>query len=217
MLYQNVVKPTLDFIIAFAAFIIAAPIIIVTTILLYINNDGKPFFLQARPGKKGKIFKIIKFKTMNDAKDAQGNLLPDDVRLHKVGRIVRKLSIDEILQLINVLKGDMSIVGPRPLLVEYLPLYNEEQRKRHDVKPGITGWAQVNGRNAISWEQKFQFDVFYVKNISLILDIKIVLLTIKKVLGMADINADANITMEKFRGSNNTPPQYLHNQIISEA
>jgi lipopolysaccharide/colanic/teichoic acid biosynthesis glycosyltransferase len=170
-------------------------------VFLAIANDGKPFFIQRRPGKNGKIFSIVKFKTMNDRKDADGNLLSDAERLTKVGSFVRKTSLDEIPQLINVVKGDMSLIGPRPLLVQYLPLYNDFQKNRHNVRPGITGWAQVNGRNAISWEKKFEYDVWYVNNISLILDIKIVLLTIKKVFISEGINADNVATTEPFTGN----------------
>ena len=164
-------------------------------------NNGKPFFFQRRPGETGKIFKIIKFKTMNGSTDALGNLLPDSQRLTKVGSLVRKSSLDEIPQLLNVLKGDMSLVGPRPLLIEYLPLYNDNQKRRHEVKPGITGWAQVNGRNAISWEEKFKLDVWYVDNQSFWLDMKILWLTIRKVLVREGINQDGQATMEPFKGS----------------
>ncbi len=171
--------------------------------MLAIANNGAVFFLQPRPGKNEKIFKIIKFKTMNDKKDRNGQLLPDADRLTYLGRFVRATSIDEIPQLINILKGDMSFVGPRPLLVSYLPLYNERQRKRHLVKPGITGWAQINGRNAISWEQKFEYDVWYVDRISPSLDIKILLLTLLKVIRKEGVNQKENITMEAFKGSDN--------------
>jgi len=172
-----------------------------TTIALAIANNGKPFFFQKRPGKNERIFSIIKFKTMNDKKDAQGNLLSDAERLTGVGKFVRKTSLDEIPQLINVLKGDMSLIGPRPLLPEYLPLYNQEQKRRHQVKPGITGWAQVNGRNAISWEDKFRLDVEYVNQQSLILDIKILFLTIKKVFFSEGINQEGQATATKFEGN----------------
>ena len=159
-MYKSFFKPLIDFLAAGAALLIFSPIILVITIWLYFANDGKPFFFQARPGKDGKIFKIVKFKTMNDKKDASGNLLPDSERLTPVGNFVRKTSLDELPQLFNVLTGDMSLVGPRPLLPSYLPLYNDFQRRRNDAKPGITGWAQVNGRNAISWEKKFEYDVW---------------------------------------------------------
>lgn len=197
-MYQNIIKPTFDFFAALLGLAITSPILLTVTVLLFIKNNGKPFFFQPRPGYKGKIFNIIKFKTMDDRRDKNGELLPDNIRLHRVGRIVRKLSFDELMQLVNVLKGDMSLIGPRPLLAEYLPLYNQEQARRHDVKPGITGWAQVNGRNTISWEEKFKYDVYYVDNQSFILDIKIFFLTTKKVFGMSDINAGEEVTMEKF-------------------
>ena len=176
------------------------PVFIVITAWLYFTNNGKPFFFQRRPGKGERIFTIIKFKTMNDKRDAAGELLPDAKRLTAVGRFVRKTSLDEIPQLLNVLKGDMSFVGPRPLLPEYLPLYNETQRRRHDVKPGITGWAQVNGRNAISWIQKFEYDVWYVENQSFLLDLKILFLTIKKVLVSEGIVSEGQATIEAFKG-----------------
>jgi lipopolysaccharide/colanic/teichoic acid biosynthesis glycosyltransferase len=200
MFYRNIIKPTFDFLAALLGLAITSPILLIITVLLFIKNSGKPFFFQARPGYKGKIFNIIKFKTMDDRRDKNGELLPDNIRLHRVGRIVRKLSFDELMQLVNVLKGDMSLIGPRPLLAEYLPLYNQEQARRHDVKPGITGWAQVNGRNTISWEQKFEYDVYYVDNQSFIIDLKIFFLTAKKVFGMSDINAGEEVTMEKFTG-----------------
>lgn len=191
----------IDFIAAFAAFIVLSPLFIIVTLLLFFANQGKPFFVQARPGKRGKVFRILKFKTMNDRKDEQGNLLPDSERLTLIGSIVRKTSLDEIPQLLNVLIGDMSLIGPRPLLVEYLPLYNEMQRRRHEAKPGITGWAQVNGRNAISWEQKFDYDVYYVDNISFLLDVKIILLTLVNVFRGKGISQQGSVTMEKFKGS----------------
>ena len=200
-MYRQFFKPLFDRLVAIIVLVATLPILLIVILLLYFYNQGKPFFLQPRPGLHGKVFKIIKFKTMNDKKDTQGNLLPDSVRLTPVGKFVRKTSLDELPQLINVLKGDMSLVGPRPLLVEYLPLYNNQQRKRHDVKPGITGWAQVNGRNAISWQQKFDYDVWYVENLSLSLDIKICWLTIKKVFKSEGISAANNATMEKFTGN----------------
>jgi undecaprenyl phosphate N,N'-diacetylbacillosamine 1-phosphate transferase len=199
-MYRKLVKPSLDFISSFIGLVLIFPVFILITILLFIANDGKPFFFQLRPGINGKIFKIIKFKTMNDRKDADGALLPDAQRLTKVGNFVRKTSLDEIPQLINVLKGDMSLVGPRPLLTNYLHLYNEFQNRRHEVKPGITGWAQVNGRNAISWDQKFTYDVWYVDNISFTLDIKILLKTIMKVIKSDGINAADAATIEPFNG-----------------
>jgi undecaprenyl phosphate N,N'-diacetylbacillosamine 1-phosphate transferase len=200
-LYTNVVKPFLDKVVALIVLAIAAPLLLITWIMLVVVNGGSGWFIQPRPGKNGKIFHIIKFKTMSDARDAAGDLLPDDVRLTWVGKVVRKLSIDELPQLINVLKGDMSIVGPRPLLVEYLPLYDSRQRRRHEVKPGITGWAQVNGRNAISWEQKFEYDVWYVDHCSFFIDTKILFLTIVKVFKTDGISSATSATMEKFRGS----------------
>ena len=175
------------------------PILFGVTVLLFIANDGKPFFFQLRPGKNERIFKIIKFKTMNDEKDSDGNLLPDAYRLSKIGQLVRKTSLDELPQLINVLKGDMSLIGPRPLLPEYLPLYSEQQRRRHEVKPGITGWAQVNGRNAISWQQKFEYDVWYVDHFTFLLDLKIIYLTIKKVFKREGITSENSVSAESFK------------------
>ena len=177
------------------------PVIFGVTVFLFVANQGKPFFFQLRPGKNERIFKIIKFKTMNDKKDVDGNLLPDAQRLTKIGEFVRKTSLDELPQLFNVLKGDMSIIGPRPLLPEYLPLYNETQRKRHEVRPGITGWAQVNGRNAISWQQKFDYDVWYVDHFTFLLDLKIVYLTIKKVFKREGITAENSVSAEAFKGN----------------
>lgn len=200
-MYKNLIKPFLDIFISFLVFIIASPVFIFCTILLFFANDGKPFFVQSRPGKHGKIFKLIKFKTMNDKKDGNGNLLPDAERLTGIGRIVRKTSLDELPQLLNVINGDMSLIGPRPLLPEYLPLYNDEQKKRHDVKPGITGWAQVNGRNAISWDKKFAYDLWYVNHISFSLDMKILFMTFAKVFKAQGINAEGSATMEKFTGN----------------
>ncbi len=179
-----------------------SPIILLLIILLFIANKGNVFFIQERPGKNEKIFSLMKFKTMNDKKDINGNLLPDIERLTKIGAFVRKTSLDELPQLINVLKGDMSLIGPRPLLVEYLPLYNAEQKKRHNVKPGITGWAQVNGRNSLSWENKFNFDIWYINNVSFQLDIKIFLITILKIFKRDGITSETHATMEKFKGSN---------------
>ena len=199
-MYPSAIKPFFDFISALIGLILLSPIFIIVTLLLTFSNNGKPFFFQLRPGKNGIIFKIVKFKTMNDKKDKEGNLLPDAKRLTKIGSFVRKTSLDEIPQLLNVIKGDMSIVGPRPLLTHYLHLYNEFQNRRHDVKPGITGWAQVNGRNAISWDQKFDYDVWYVDNISFSLDIKILLKTIIKVLKSDGINAADAATIEPFDG-----------------
>lgn len=201
-MYKNIIKPTFDFLAAVVALLILSPVLIIVTILLYRANNGKPFFYQSRPGKNGGIFKIVKYKTMTDEVDNQGDLLPDSERLTKIGSFVRKTSIDEIPQLFNVLKGDMSIVGPRPLLPQYLKLYNEEQLKRHEVKPGITGWAQVNGRNAISWLKKFEYDVWYVKNQSFGLDLKILFKTIKKVVISEGITAENMATTEPFNGRN---------------
>ncbi len=200
-MYRNVLKPFLDFFLSLIGFVILSPVFLLVTLLLTFANKGKPFFFQERPGKNEKIFKVIKFKTMTDDKDAQNNLLPDAKRLTRIGAFVRKTSLDEIPQLLNVIKGDMSLIGPRPLLPEYLPLYTKEQRKRHHVKPGITGWAQVNGRNTISWQQKFQYDLWYVENISLGLDLKILLLTIKKVLLSEGISADGSATIGRFKGN----------------
>ncbi|SKC82939.1 sugar transferase [Ohtaekwangia koreensis] len=200
-MYVSILKPFFDRLTAFAVLIIASPILVLSVILLWFANKGNVWFLQERPGKDGKIFKVIKFKTMTDERDAQGNLLPDDRRLTAVGKFVRKTSLDELPQMINVLKGDMSIVGPRPLLVEYLPLYNQQQRRRHEVKPGITGWAQVNGRNTLNWPERFACDVWYVDRISFALDIKILFLTIVKVFKAEGVSSGTSVTMEKFRGN----------------
>lgn len=200
-MYKIIFKSTLDFLLALIGFLLLLPIFLIVMICLTLANQGKPFFFQVRPGKNAKLFKIIKFKTMNDRNDSNGNLLPDDVRLTKIGNFVRKTSLDEIPQLLNVLKGDMSLIGPRPLLPEYLPLYSAEQNKRHLVRPGITGWAQVNGRNAISWEQKFKLDFWYVENVSFLLDLKILWLTLKKVLVKEGISSATSATMEKFTGN----------------
>ncbi|MDR4893116.1 MULTISPECIES: sugar transferase [unclassified Chryseobacterium] len=199
-MYRVFVKRVFDFILALTGLLIISPVFIVFFIALAIANEGKPFFLQRRPGKNGKIFTIIKFKTMNDKTDSEGNLLSDAERLTAVGSFVRKTSIDEIPQLINVLIGDMALIGPRPLLVQYLPLYDDYQARRHEVRPGITGWAQINGRNAISWEEKFNLDVWYVDHVSLMLDLKIIFLTIKKVFIREGISADGHVTIEPFKG-----------------
>ena len=201
-MYKAYIKRIFDFTISLVGFIVISPIFIIFAILLFFANNGKPFFFQQRPGKNEKIFKVIKFKTMNDKRDKNGNLLPDKDRLTAIGRFVRKTSLDEIPQLINVIKGDMSLIGPRPLLVEYLSLYNAEQKRRHEVRPGITGWAQVNGRNTISWQQKFEFDIYYVDNLSFVFDLKILFLTVKKVFISEGINAGEGITMEAFTGNN---------------
>jgi len=200
-MYKSFFKPLFDFIFSLLGLMLLSPLFIIVTVGLYFANNGKPFFFQLRPWIHGKFFSIIKFKTMNDKKDLEGNLLSDGERLTKIGKFVRKTSIDEIPQLINVVKGDMSIIGPRPLLPEYMLLYNENQKRRHEIKPGITGWAQVNGRNAISWQQKFEFDVWYVDHISLWLDLKIVFLTVKKVIIREGINSQGQITTEAFKGN----------------
>lgn len=200
-MYRKFFKRVFDFVAALSGFVVLFPVFAVVTIFLYFCNDGKPFFFQTRPGKDQKLFRIVKFKTMNDRKDADGNLLSDAERLTTTGQFVRKTSLDEIPQLLNVIKGDMSLVGPRPLLPEYLPLYNSTQQRRHDVRPGITGWAQVNGRNAISWEEKFNYDVWYAENVSFPLDIKILFLTVKKVFVSEGISSDSSVTMEKFTGN----------------
>ena len=197
-MYQFIVKPVLDFLFSLIGFIVLLPIFILVTILLAFANNGKAFFLQSRPGLNSKIFKIIKFKTMNDKKDNNGNFLSDENRLTKIGKIVRKTSLDEIPQLLNVIMGEMSLVGPRPLLVSYLDFYSDIQATRHNVKPGITGWAQINGRNTINWNQKFELDVWYVNNISAAVDFKILLRTIAKLFATADITADGHATMPRF-------------------
>mgnify|MGYP003275609557 CR=1 FL=1 len=202
-MYRCFFKRILDFILAFFFLLFMSPIFLVTTICLHFANKGTgAFFFQERPGKGGKIFRIVKYKTMTDERDVEGHLLPDAQRLTKVGRFVRSISIDELPQLINVLKGDMALIGPRPLLPEYLPLYSKEQARRHEVRPGITGWAQVNGRNFISWTKKFELDVWYVAHCSFLLDFKIIFLTIKKVFVREGINSDNDATMEDFDGTN---------------
>jgi lipopolysaccharide/colanic/teichoic acid biosynthesis glycosyltransferase len=200
-LYSAIVKPFFDKLVALLVLTIILPLLLLAMILLAIANKGNIWFLQPRPGLHGKIFKVIKFKTMTDEKDSEGNLLPDDKRLTAVGNFIRNTSMDELPQLVNVLTGDMSIVGPRPLLVEYLLLYNQEQQRRHSVKPGITGWAQVNGRNAISWKEKFKYDVWYVDHQSFVLDLKILFLTIRKVFLAEGISSKTAATMERFRGN----------------
>lgn len=201
-MYKLFFKRFLDLILSIVGFIILFPIFIIIAFLLTIINKGSPFFFQKRPGKNEKVFSIIKFKTMTDAKDQNGNLLSDEKRLTTIGKTVRKLSLDEIPQLINVIKGDMSLIGPRPLLVQYLSLYNDEQKRRHHVRPGITGWAQVNGRNTITWSQKFIYDVWYVDNLSFLLDIKILYKTILKVVRTEDINTEGQATTIPFNGKN---------------
>lgn len=202
-MYKSFFKRLIDFTIVFMALLIIWPILLCITVWLHFANKGAgAFFTQDRPGKNGKIFKVIKFKTMTDERDADGNLLPDSERLTKVGKFVRSTSIDELPQLINVLKGDMSLIGPRPLLPQYLPLYSPEQARRHEVRPGITGWAQCHGRNAITWTEKFKLDVWYVDNISFMTDLKVIFITIKKVLFREDINSATSVTMEYFDGTN---------------
>ena len=202
-MYRKYLKRWFDFVIVLCALAVIWPVMLLVTLWLHFANKGAgAFFTQERPGKGGKIFKVIKFKTMTDERDADGNLLPDADRLTNVGRFVRSTSIDELPQLINVLKGDMALIGPRPLLVQYLPLYSKEQARRHDVRPGITGWAQVNGRNAISWTKKFELDVWYVDHCSLWLDVKIIFLTIKKVFVREGISQEGQATMEFFTGNN---------------
>lgn len=197
-MYRFFFKRLIDFLASFLILLIFSPLIIVLILFLVFANNGKPFFVQKRPGKNGEIFKIIKFKTMNDKKDSNGNLLSDAERLTRIGMFVRKTSLDEIPQLINVLKGDMSLIGPRPLLPEYLPLYNDFQKKRHDVKPGITGWAQVNGRNSVSWEKKFELDVWYVNHLSILVDLRIIFLTLKKVIISDGVSPEGFVTMPRF-------------------
>jgi lipopolysaccharide/colanic/teichoic acid biosynthesis glycosyltransferase len=202
-MYSFIIKPFFDFVIALLFFAILSPVFIIMMLLLVITQGTNPFFLQERPGKGEKIFRIVKFKTMNNKKDPEGNLLPDAQRLTRLGAFIRSTSLDEIPQLINVIKGDMSLVGPRPLLPEYLELYSAFQRQRHQVKPGITGYAQVNGRNVISWEKKFELDVYYVKNRSFVLDMMILLKTVKKVVTRDGVNKANTATMSRFTGTNN--------------
>ncbi|MDP3467507.1 MAG: sugar transferase [Daejeonella sp.] len=200
-MYKHYFKRIFDFIFALFGFLTLLPLFVVITISLYVANQGKPFFSQKRPGKNAKIFKIVKFRTMNDRKDKAGQLLPDVERLTLLGRLVRRTSLDEMPQLLNVIIGDMSLIGPRPLLPEYLPLYNEKQQRRHEIRPGITGWAQVNGRNTISWKEKFELDVWYVDNISFIIDLKILLLTLVKVFKSEGVSPNDSILMEVFKGN----------------
>lgn len=203
MLYRSFLKRWLDVLVAFTALLLLSPVFVLITVLLFIANSGKPFFLQPRPGKQGRVFRVIKYKTMNDRRDANGRLLPDEARLTAVGKFVRKTSLDEIPQLINVLKGDMSLIGPRPLLVDYLELYSPRQARRHEVRPGITGWAQVNGRNAISWTQKFELDVWYVDHLSFLLDVKILFMTVIKVFKSEGISQAGHVSSERFTGEVN--------------
>lgn len=201
-IYKNYIKRVLGFLIALTALVCLSPLLLVVTIWLHFANRGAgAFFLQERPGKDGRIFKIVKFKTMTDERDDTGNLLPDSQRLTRVGRFVRSTSIDELPQLFNVLNGDMAIIGPRPLLVRYLPLYSPEQARRHEVRPGITGWAQCHGRNALSWDEKFKLDVWYVDHCSLLTDLKIILITVRKVLAHDGISQNGQATMEEFKGN----------------
>lgn len=200
-MYKDLFKPLFDYSFALVLLLLLSPVITALSVLLYIFNQKNVFFLQERPGKNDRVFKIIKFKTMTDERDDSGQLLPDEKRLTNLGKFVRKTSLDEVPQLINVLKGDMSFIGPRPLLVSYLALYNEDQKRRHLIKPGITGWAQVNGRNTISWEKKFEYDVWYVDHLNFLLDLKIILLTVKKVVKSEGINTAGQATTENFRGN----------------
>ncbi len=200
-MYKNIIKPIFDFLLAIIGILLFSPLFVILTIILYFVNGGQPFFFQLRPGKEGKLFRIIKFKTMNDKRDARGNLFSDAERLTKIGKFIRKTSLDEIPQLLNVIKGEMSLVGPRPLLPSYLDLYNDFQRRRNEVKPGITGWAQINGRNHISWEEKFKYDVWYVDHISFWLDFKILIITILKVIKSEGINEEGQATSEEFKGN----------------
>ena len=202
-MYNSFFKRILDFLFALLGLVVLSPLLLIVTLALYFANQGKPFFFQSRPGLNCTIFKIIKFKTMNDKKDEAGNLLPDAERLTKIGSFVRKTSLDEIPQLLNVLKGEMSLIGPRPLLPEYLPLYSKTQNRRHEVKPGITGWAQVNGRNAIDWNRKFDYDVWYVDHFDLWFDVKILLRTVEKVFKSEGINKDNQATTTYFKGNIN--------------
>ncbi|MBR5617021.1 MAG: sugar transferase [Oscillospiraceae bacterium] len=200
-MYEKYIKRILDFTLSLIALVVLSPVLLVLTVLGAVKMKGNPFFTQQRPGRDGKIFKLVKFRSMTCEKDRDGNLLPDEQRLTGYGKLLRSTSLDELPELLNILAGQMSIVGPRPLLVQYLPLYNEEQRHRHDVRPGLTGWAQVNGRNSITWEDKFRYDVWYVRNISFWLDVKILFLTVKKVFCREGISAEDSATMEDFMGT----------------
>lgn len=200
-MYKDVIKPFFDFSCSLVMLVILSPLFLLIMLLLYIFNQKNVFFFQERPGKNERVFRIIKFKTMTDHRDNRGQLLPDAQRLTNMGRFIRKTSLDELPQLINVLKGDMSFIGPRPLLVSYLPLYNQEQKKRHLIKPGITGWAQVNGRNALDWPEKFVLDVYYVNHLSFALDMKILMMTVKKVIKSEGINSAGQATTESFKGN----------------
>ena len=200
-MYEKFFKRFIDFVLSFAALAVLLPFLVIFTVIGAVMMKGNPFFTQQRPGKNEKIFNLIKFRTMSNAKDKDGNLLPDEKRLNGYGKFLRKTSVDELPELINILKGDMSIVGPRPLLVKYLPLYNEEQKRRHDVRPGLTGYAQAYGRNSLTWEEKFQKDVYYVDNVSLLLDIKVIFKTVSVVLKREGISSETSATMEEFRGT----------------
>lgn len=202
-MYRLFIKRLLDFVLSLIALVILSPVILIVAILVKIKLGSPVLFKQERPGKNEKIFRMYKFRTMTDKKDENGNLLPDEIRLTKFGKVLRSTSLDELPELFNILKGDMSIVGPRPLLVKYLPLYNEYQKHRHDVRPGFTGWAQCNGRNALSWEEKFDLDVYYTKHVSFLLDLRIIFKTIKIVLFREGISSETSVTMEEFRGSSN--------------
>lgn len=211
-MYAKYIKRPMDFFLSLCALIVLSPVLLVLTIIGAISMKGNPFFTQLRPGKNEKIFKLIKFRTMTNEKDSDGNLLPDEKRLTGYGKFLRSTSLDELPELINILKGDMSIIGPRPLLVQYLPLYNERQKRRHEVRPGLSGLAQVSGRNTISWEEKFEDDVRYIDNITFLGDIKIILLTVSKVLKREGISQENNATMEEFKGSENT----IKNLVIKQ-
>lgn len=201
-MYKNIFKRWIDFLVALLAIVLLSPLMVFVWLLLCVATQENPLFYQPRPGKDGRIFNIIKFRTMNNLSDDEGNLLPDAVRLTKVGAFIRKTSLDELPQLFNVLNGEMSLIGPRPLRTFYLPLYSQEQMRRHEVRPGITGLAQINGRNAISWKEKFEYDVYYVDNLSVGMDLKIVLLTVSKLFHTKDVNAREDLTMERFNGNN---------------
>ncbi len=201
-MYITILKPFIDFIGALFLLLIFSPVMIVVALLIYFNMSRPIVFIQNRPGKHGEIFNIFKFRTMSNDKDSEGNLLSDEERLKGFGQFIRASSLDELPQLFNVLRGEMSFIGPRPLLVEYLPLYNEEQKKRHNVKPGISGWAQINGRNAISWKRKFELDSYYADNISLLFDMKIIVMTVSKVFKREGISSSSHVSMEKFNGNN---------------
>jgi undecaprenyl phosphate N,N'-diacetylbacillosamine 1-phosphate transferase len=201
MIYRGFFKRLIDFLVSFTAFMLLLPIFLIISICLMIHFKGSPFFYQERPGKGAKAFQVIKFKTMSDARDSQGNLLPDDLRLTSIGSFLRKTSLDEIPQLINVITGKMSLIGPRPLLMEYLPLYSETQARRHEVRPGITGWAQVNGRNLLDWKNRFKLDVWYIDNLTFALDLKIIYLTLIKVVKKEGVSSENYVTMEKFQGN----------------